>query len=227
MSDWHNLPSPLPSFCGLSRPKLIPIDHAKMNFRPKGRQRLEDWKLGRKAIKTDTRTSGARRLPYPGAAAAASGRRLDQRHHQLGHDAERHTWRLHHRRMRPRHPGVDRQHRQRDHPPRLPPLRATTKSGTDTSPTIPTPISGGIELDVLNNWQKNGLAGHTLLAFADPSLANLDRDPPVHRPVWRRLHRPVSAAYGPNPGCVGCGGRWRRRCRTGQLGRPLRLCAQL
>jgi hypothetical protein len=33
--------------------------------------------------------------------------------------------------------------------------------------------SGGIELDVLNNWQKQGFDGHSLLAFADPKVANL------------------------------------------------------
>jgi hypothetical protein len=32
---------------------------------------------------------------------------------------------------------------------------------------------GGVELDVLNDWQKNGFAGHTLLAFADPKPAIL------------------------------------------------------
>jgi hypothetical protein len=34
--------------------------------------------------------------------------------------------------------------------------------------------NGGVELDVLNDWQKNGFAGHTLSAFADPKAANLD-----------------------------------------------------
>ncbi|MGA2806647.1 MAG: hypothetical protein ABSE87_00865 [Terracidiphilus sp.] len=33
--------------------------------------------------------------------------------------------------------------------------------------------TGGIELDVLNNWQKQGFDGHSLLAFADPQVANL------------------------------------------------------
>lgn len=33
--------------------------------------------------------------------------------------------------------------------------------------------TGGIELDVLNNWQKQGFDGHSLLAFADPKVANL------------------------------------------------------
>ena len=33
--------------------------------------------------------------------------------------------------------------------------------------------NGGIELDVLNAWKKNTLAGHALLAFADPDVSNL------------------------------------------------------
>ena len=33
--------------------------------------------------------------------------------------------------------------------------------------------NGGVELDVLNDWQKNGFAGHTLSAFADPKASNL------------------------------------------------------
>lgn len=33
---------------------------------------------------------------------------------------------------------------------------------------------GGVELDVLNDWQKQGMAGNTLMAFADPNPANLE-----------------------------------------------------
>jgi hypothetical protein len=33
--------------------------------------------------------------------------------------------------------------------------------------------SGGIELDVLNDWKKQGFAGNQLLAFADPQVGNL------------------------------------------------------
>ena len=32
---------------------------------------------------------------------------------------------------------------------------------------------GGVELDVLNDWQKNGFGGNPLLAFVDPKAANL------------------------------------------------------
>jgi hypothetical protein len=35
--------------------------------------------------------------------------------------------------------------------------------------------NGGVELDVLNDWKKNGFAGHPLEAFADPKVANLDQ----------------------------------------------------
>ncbi len=34
--------------------------------------------------------------------------------------------------------------------------------------------SGGVELDVLTNWRKQGLDGHALLGFADPNFRDLD-----------------------------------------------------
>ena len=37
----------------------------------------------------------------------------------------------------------------------------------------PTTDNGGIGLDVLNDWHQQGFDGHALLAFADPSVANL------------------------------------------------------
>lgn len=40
-------------------------------------------------------------------------------------------------------------------------------------PSKPNTDTGGIELDVLNDWQKQGFAGNTLMAFADPKPANL------------------------------------------------------
>ena len=33
--------------------------------------------------------------------------------------------------------------------------------------------NGGVELDVLNDWQKQGFSGHSLVAFADPKVSNL------------------------------------------------------
>jgi len=40
-------------------------------------------------------------------------------------------------------------------------------------PSDPTTNRGGIELDVLNDWKKSDFAGHKLLAFADPKFSNL------------------------------------------------------
>jgi hypothetical protein len=41
------------------------------------------------------------------------------------------------------------------------------------NPADPTTDKGGIELDVLNNWHKQPFDGHNLLAFADPKYTNL------------------------------------------------------
>src|ERR1017187_345651 len=43
------------------------------------------------------------------------------------------------------------------------------------NPADPSTDQGGIELDVLNNWKQNSLAGHALLAFATVNLANLSQ----------------------------------------------------
>jgi hypothetical protein len=40
-------------------------------------------------------------------------------------------------------------------------------------PNQPNTDQGGVELDVLTDWQKQGFDGHTLLAFADPKPAKL------------------------------------------------------
>jgi len=40
-------------------------------------------------------------------------------------------------------------------------------------PGDPGTDNGGVELDVLNDWQKQGFAGHALVAFADPKPASL------------------------------------------------------
>jgi len=40
-------------------------------------------------------------------------------------------------------------------------------------PGDPSTDTGGIELDVLNDWQKGDFAGHKLIAFADPKPSNL------------------------------------------------------
>ncbi len=41
------------------------------------------------------------------------------------------------------------------------------------NPADPTTDRGGIELDVLNNWHKQPFDGHNLVAFADPKYTNL------------------------------------------------------
>jgi hypothetical protein len=41
------------------------------------------------------------------------------------------------------------------------------------NPADPSTDQGGIELDVLNDWHKNGFGGHALLAFAAPKFSNL------------------------------------------------------
>lgn len=41
------------------------------------------------------------------------------------------------------------------------------------NPNNPNTDSGGIELDVLNNWQKNGFFGHILNAFAVVNVSNI------------------------------------------------------
>lgn len=41
------------------------------------------------------------------------------------------------------------------------------------NPANPSTDNGGVELDVLNDWKQQGFAGNTLTAFADPKVANL------------------------------------------------------
>ena len=41
------------------------------------------------------------------------------------------------------------------------------------NPSDPSTDQGGVELDVLNAWRQRGLAGHVVLAFADPPVADL------------------------------------------------------
>ena len=42
------------------------------------------------------------------------------------------------------------------------------------NPKDPSTDNGGIELDVLNDWKKQGFDKHKLLAFADPAVSNLE-----------------------------------------------------
>ncbi len=41
-------------------------------------------------------------------------------------------------------------------------------------PSDPTTDTGGIELNVLNSWRKSSFNRHKLIAFADPTVSNLD-----------------------------------------------------
>jgi hypothetical protein len=41
------------------------------------------------------------------------------------------------------------------------------------NPSNPSSDAGGVELDVLNDWQESGFNGHPLLAFADPKPAHV------------------------------------------------------
>ena len=42
------------------------------------------------------------------------------------------------------------------------------------NPSDPSTDQGGVELDVLTDFRRDGLSGHKLLAFADPNVSNLD-----------------------------------------------------
>jgi hypothetical protein len=42
------------------------------------------------------------------------------------------------------------------------------------NPADPSTDAGGIELDVLNDWRQQPIAGHALTAFADPDISNLE-----------------------------------------------------
>ncbi len=43
------------------------------------------------------------------------------------------------------------------------------------NPKEPNTDQGGVELDVLNDWQKGGFDKHKLVAYADPAFANLEQ----------------------------------------------------
>jgi hypothetical protein len=129
-------------------------------------------KLGRKAIKTDTRTLRLRdyitpALPPPPTAAdwtkgiAGFGMMLNDSLGDCtiagaGHAVQ--VWSA--------NTGVE----------ATPPdsaILAAYEAWDGYNPSDPTTDCGGVELDVLNDWRNQGLAGHALLAFADPNVANL------------------------------------------------------
>jgi hypothetical protein len=56
--------------------------------------------------------------------------------------------------------------------------------------------NGGIELDVLKDWQKNGLSGHALVAFADPrpsKLVEIQQSIALFGGVYIGLALPITA----------------------------------
>ena len=110
-------------------------------------------------------------------------------------------------------------------PSPTPPSKTTTRNGTVTSPATHPLTEGGIELDVLNDWQKQGFGTfpHSLRrsqvlhltrsASPSPSSAASISDSPAH-------HRA-------DPGCLGRGSQRRRQGQARQLGRSLRLRSQI
>ena len=63
-------------------------------------------------------------------------------------------------------------------------------------PGNPNTDNGGVELDVLNDWQKNGLASHELLAFADPfpsKLVEIQQSIALFGGVYIGLSLPLTA----------------------------------
>jgi hypothetical protein len=94
-------------------------------------------------------------------------------------------------------------------------------------PGNPGTDNGGVELDVLNDWQKTGFAGHALLAFADPepsSLVEIQQSIALFGGVYIGLALPLTAQTQEVWDVVP---PWRRQGQSGQLGRALRLCAQV
>jgi hypothetical protein len=85
-------------------------------------------------------------------------------------------------------------------------------AGTDT---------GGIELDVLNDWRKQGFDGHALLAFADPnpaSLVEIHQSISLFGGVYIGLALPLTAQdqdvwdVVPNGGANAQAGSWGGHC---------------
>jgi hypothetical protein len=88
-------------------------------------------------------------------------------------------------------------------------------------PTNPATDAGGVELDVLNNWQKQGFAGNTLLAFADPkytSMVELRQSVALFGGVYIGLAMPLTAKTQdiwdvvPNGGANTKKGSWGGHC---------------
>jgi len=81
--------------------------------------------------------------------------------------------------------------------------------------------SGGVELDVLNDWKKQGFAGHALTAFADPKpsrLTEVRQSIALFGGVYIGLSLPVTAQsqdvwdVAPNGGSDAEPGSWGGHC---------------
>jgi hypothetical protein len=81
--------------------------------------------------------------------------------------------------------------------------------------------NGGVELDVLNDWQKQGLAGNTLVAFADPKpakLVEIHQSIALYGGVYIGLSLPLTAQTQdvwdvvPNGGAKAKAGSWGGHC---------------
>jgi hypothetical protein len=88
-------------------------------------------------------------------------------------------------------------------------------------PGEPNTDKGGVELDVLNDWQKNGFAGNPLLAFVDPKASNLTQvrqSIALFGGVYIGLSMPVTAQRQnvwdvvPNGGANARPGSWGGHC---------------
>ena len=129
-------------------------------------------KLGRKAIKTDTRTLRLAQYLTPGLPAAPAavdwtkgikdfGMMLnsdlgDCTIAALGHAVQ--IWSA--------NIGTETTVADTD-------ILAAYEKWDGYNPSDPSTDQGGVELDVLTDFKRDGLAGHTLLAFADPAVLNL------------------------------------------------------
>jgi len=88
-------------------------------------------------------------------------------------------------------------------------------------PGDPSTDNGGIELDVLNDWKKGGFAGHKLTAFADPkpaSLTEVKQSIALFGGVYIGLSLPITAQTQdiwdvvPNGGANAAPGSWGGHC---------------
>jgi hypothetical protein len=88
-------------------------------------------------------------------------------------------------------------------------------------PGDPNTDNGGIELDVMKDWQKNGFDGHPLLAFADPKpskLIEIRQSIALFGGVYIGLALPITAQTQevwdvvPNGGAKARKGSWGGHC---------------